>query len=505
METKILFFINSELIHFGLAHEFQKNSNVRLWSIYDVPEESNIFFQHQNLVKFEKSWFYRLSTYNFQHDPDINYLKEFEKKYGINIWSIAYSERYFYEFYKYRKFSDTEILSILEHECKFFEKILLDVKPDFLFLPHFASHQSLLLCEMCKKLDIEIRMLTITRVGYRASITSHYEAHDQFDQLPNDVVPNTSQSKDQLQNYLFKRFHMAQDQKEHISKYNTRSSSITQISKILLFILTYKEEYRKFYFNFGKTRWALIKKNIVFKFRHMRHGKFLSKITLKAIPSNQNYVYFPLHVEPERTLSIESPFYTNQLSLLPLIAKSLPLGYTLLVREHPLMGTTERGRPESFYKKILEMPNVSLIDSSVSSHDVIQNSSAVITINGTSGLEALFLGKPTITFTETVYSFLPGVFTIDKIDSIPKKLNLALNSKININDLNKFVDLMEYYTFEFNYHKLINNTQSHFYIGNKKGNSAVNENSMQQYLKTFQPEFQTLSEKYLEKMKHNTK
>ena len=503
MDTKILFFINSELIHFGLAHKLEKNPNVRLWAIYDIPEESNLFFQKQDLVKFEQSWFYRLSTYNFQHKPDLEYLTQFEKKYGINIWSIAYSERYFYEFYKYHKFTDDEILSILEQECKFFEKILLDVKPDFLVLPHFASHQCLLLCELCKKLGIKILMLTITRVGYRASITSHFEAHDQFDKLPNQTIPSISRTEDDLQNYLFKRFHMAQDQKEHISKYNKRSSSITQISKILFFIITYKEEYRKFYYNFGKTRWALIKKNIIFKLRHNKHSKFLTNITLHEIPKDQKYVYFPLHVEPERTLSIESPFYTNQLTLLPLIAKSLPLGYKLLIREHPLMGTTERGRPESFYQTILDMPNVSLVDSSVPSHEIIENASLVITINGSSGLEALFLGKPTITFTETVYSFLPGAFTIEKLDSIPEKIRLALNTKINIHDLNKFVDLMEYYTFEFNYHKLINDTQSHFYIGNKKGNSAVNTESMKSYLEKHGNEFQFLSEKHFKKIQSN--
>ena len=42
---------------------------------------------------------------------------------------IAYSERSFYKFNDYYKFSGDEILSILEQECRLFEKVL-DEYPD---------------------------------------------------------------------------------------------------------------------------------------------------------------------------------------------------------------------------------------------------------------------------------------------------------------------------------------------------------------------------------------
>ena len=61
----------------------------------------------------------------------MEYLNSFEEKYKINLWLLAINERLFYEYNEFHKFSREEILSILEDECKLFEKIL-EIKPEFL-------------------------------------------------------------------------------------------------------------------------------------------------------------------------------------------------------------------------------------------------------------------------------------------------------------------------------------------------------------------------------------
>ena len=63
-------------------------------------------------------------------------------------------------------------------------------------------------------------------------------------------------------------------------------------------------------------------------------------------------------------------------------------------------------RPLSFYKTLLSLPNVRFLHPSFDSLTAIKNSSLVITIAGSSGLEAAFYEKPSIIFADVSYSNL---------------------------------------------------------------------------------------------------
>ena len=62
-----------------------------------------------------------------QDTVEFEYLENFEKKYSINLWQLGFNERLFYQYNDFYKFSQNEILSILEKECKLYESILDDV------------------------------------------------------------------------------------------------------------------------------------------------------------------------------------------------------------------------------------------------------------------------------------------------------------------------------------------------------------------------------------------
>ena len=71
-------------------------------------------------------------------------------------------------------------------------------------------------------------------------------------------------------------------------------------------------------------------------------------------------IFFPLHTEIERTLLITAPFYLNQIEIIKNIAKSIPINYTLIVKEHPFQ--TARGwRSTDEYNEIMNIPNVELV------------------------------------------------------------------------------------------------------------------------------------------------
>ena len=47
------------------------------------------------------------------------------------------------------------------------------------------------------------------------------------------------------------------------------------------------------------------------------------------------YVYFPMSVDMERNILIDTPFYTDQIEIIRTVAKSLPVNYRLIVKENP--------------------------------------------------------------------------------------------------------------------------------------------------------------------------
>ena len=65
----------------------------------------------------KKTWF----LYDYikkSQKPDLDYLSEFEKKYDIELWKLANNDRIFFKYNMYYNFSENEILSILEQQCK---------------------------------------------------------------------------------------------------------------------------------------------------------------------------------------------------------------------------------------------------------------------------------------------------------------------------------------------------------------------------------------------------
>ena len=139
--------------------------------------------------------------------------------------------------------------------------------------------------------------------------------------------------------------------------------------------------------------------------RKLRIRRSLSAhyISENDLPS-MNYVFFPLHKEPENTLHVFSRPYLNQIEVIRNISHSIPVGATLVVKEHP---ASVGMRSMAYYRKILDIPNVRLADPEIRSRSLSANASLVAVIAGSVGWEALLLGKPVITFGRTPYEFLP--------------------------------------------------------------------------------------------------
>ena len=106
----------------------------------------------------------------------------------------------------------------------------------------------------------------------------------------------------------------------------------------------------------------------------------------------------------------------NQLEIVKHIAKSIPVDFKLYVKEHMVM-KYRFWRPISYYKQIMNLPNVVLIHPSLTNVELLKKCSIAFTVTGTTGLEAGYYGKPSIIFGHTSYDSLPSVHRIKNLEA----------------------------------------------------------------------------------------
>ena len=181
---------------------------------------------------------------------------------------------------------------------------------------------------------------------------------------------------------------------------------------------------------YEKARSYYLSSEIAYYYRVWSHFRRLQRMSapLESLKGKQ-FVFFPLHLEPEIALQGLSPEYFFQLTTIAAISRDLPAGVYLAVKE------TYAGvgrRPDNFYDQIKELKNVVLLDTLEFGVDIVRQAAAVVTINGTAGLEAALEGKPAIVFgLHNNYACLPHVHVASDIHDLRPLLRHCLGERNN--------------------------------------------------------------------------
>jgi hypothetical protein len=143
--------------------------------------------------------------------------------------------------------------------------------------------------------------------------------------------------------------------------------------------------------------------------------------------AGQDFVYFPLHFEPEIATLMFSQY--SHLSVIDIVARQLPITWKLVVKDHPVMIGR---RSYNYFKTIIDKyPNVIIVDPAINSQRLVSEARAVLTLNGTAFLEAVALGIPAITTSRVRFGgFGIGTFSQDLInfaDVLKQALATAYN------------------------------------------------------------------------------
>lgn len=156
--------------------------------------------------------------------------------------------------------------------------------------------------------------------------------------------------------------------------------------------------------------------------------RLLIRSVTKEANFNEKYLFYPLHYMDDAQITFREPL-TNQYQLIYHISRALPSGYYLYVKPHPHYLGTDTSFKELY--KISKLGNVKIIPPSLPPINMIRNSQAVITINSTTGFEALIMKHPVITFGHDFYCKDDLTCVIRDINELSKSICMCLNKNNN--------------------------------------------------------------------------
>ena len=162
--------------------------------------------------------------------------------------------------------------------------------------------------------------------------------------------------------------------------------------------------------------------------------RLYSQMTVKPDLSS-NFVFFPLHYQPERTTMPEGGAYHDQLLAIRTLANAIPKDWTIYVKEHPVQFNAGKSavvfRSQNFYADLAAIPQVNVVDTNESSEQLIANAKMTATITGSSGWESLTKNIPCVVFGIPWYSPCNSCYVVKSPEEAARAVSLSQQKSEN--------------------------------------------------------------------------
>ena len=408
------------------------------------PKPVGFMYSKPQKKRINPNHYSQLDTYSeivklsLTHEPDIAYIKKMEQEYDVSSLSLTiFADRHLVN----NKYSYKQKLALIELTFKYARDLMKKHSLRFAWFESVGGFDSYILYLVFKKSGVKICMLIYGQYPGKLSISSDLR-------LLWDGV------------------------EDEVSRIEQKSSPASQleIEKAKIFIANYREvfpktpivysnkswpkinfiDFRLFYrwaSDYLSDKYSLVDQNpfkLVFsKILRILRGYFsirlFSKVDFKTF---DDYVFFPLHYQPEQTTLVCAPFCINQVSVIEDLAKSIPAGMRLVVKEHH--GSIGR-RPIIDYLNIKKNWNVILVGPQENTMNLIKNSKCILTINSTVGLQGMLLGKPVVTLARVGYDACRSVIRMNDIaqESYSEAISTAISAPVKEQDILNFCIAVE--------------------------------------------------------------
>lgn len=404
---------------------------------------------------------------------DYAYLEKIEKKYGVRrninlqLLSSQFTSKYFHYRGYFRITNEKENLYWLELNYKNIEYIMNTFNPDVILDLDNAELQRTILNEICNYREKPYITLEYPRYkNYKIptlnlGLSQERFLLDEYEKFYSSNEKELINSIKYIENFRNMQKIMSNEYKGDITSKYEQDSILEfirkQINILKLFInidiinRNYKYRLNKCPIFTNPIKHYLFNLQVELKKQILyRKNKYFS-----TPKEGENYIYMPLHLIPESTTFVKSPFYIDEKYIIEQISKSLPIGWKLYVKEHQAMLGE---RPLSFYKKIAKLPNVKIVQLNYYNDPKpwITNSKGVITITGTTAYEAALLGKKAIVFGNTPFNIIDGINRIDSFEKLPEKIAEFNNEEDNIKSCASYIETIKKIGQDINIKYLIN-------------------------------------------------
>ena len=331
--------------------------------------------------------------------PDMSYLAEAERRYGLpTLARMVFGERHLV-----KRYDHDDLLRIIELALRRFERLFDEDRPDAIFVTSVDGLITMLLYAVAKSRGVPLIHLDTGRIERRAAIThDHLMTWTDVDAAfeARRSQPLSTEARARAETFLADfRERKTRIQAPRAWMFPTprlddlrrlvaswRSHGRDPLNPVLLTPLEMVRQKASRLFNDRMSRWQ---------------GLFEEPVP------GERYVLFPLHYQPEVSTLVMGTYYLDQAALIEDIAKSLPIGHRLYVKEHFF---SIGRRPLAEYRRIKKCFNVRLVGALNNPIEMVMKADAVATISGTMGWESILLEKPTITFGDCFYNAYPQVY-----------------------------------------------------------------------------------------------
>lgn len=378
--------------------------------------------------------------------PDLKLLRNYEEMLGApaGLFGAVVADRRLFmgkncsisQDYR-RRFSDDELLCILQAAIQAVGRMFDDLKPDLVLTCACVTIFDYLVYLFAKALKIKFLNLRPTRVGDRITYGS----------LLNDPTPefmhaytrnlcNGSRFDETARTYIEKVRHL------HGKYEGAAIPSVKPAKRKKLHPRYLFPSAMRFWQNYQHYNTPIVRNDnhvpnpmrslmfaaLINPWRAWYSHKKLSKhYILSGEMNNRRYAFFPLHTEPEVSLLVYSRPYINQIEVIRAIIMSLPADMILVIKEHPWMVGK---RPFSVYREMLNIPRVRFASPKMEARELAQKAALVIVLTSSVGLESAILKRPVVTIGDCPYNALPETMVSQCSDlrQLPQTIRKLLES-----------------------------------------------------------------------------
>lgn len=177
--------------------------------------------------------------------------------------------------------------------------------------------------------------------------------------------------------------------------------------------------------------------------------KQLWRIASTRFEPGEKYVFYPMHAPGEDTVIVRGFPHLDEVTLVKVIAMSLPAGYKLYVKEHP---GWEGWHTLCELNRLRGIEEVRLVESTTNSHAVIEHATACVVLNSSVWFESLMLNKPVICLGTGVFTGLGVVNEVYDLRVLDVELARLVDTTPDRQGLDRFLNVMWNLSYEGIYH-----------------------------------------------------